>query len=55
MQARELISRSSGAERTLALATEHSNMARQALQGLPDSEAKQALDDLARDMLNRKK
>ncbi|KAK4051888.1 coq1 putative hexaprenyl diphosphate synthase [Microbotryomycetes sp. JL201] len=54
-KARHLIARSSGAERTLALATEHSNMAREALEGLPDSEAKQALDDMARDMLTRKK
>ncbi|KAM0788341.1 hypothetical protein ACM66B_001482 [Microbotryomycetes sp. NB124-2] len=54
-KARHLISRSSGAERTLALATDHSNMARQALEGLPDSDAKQALDDMAKDMLTRKK
>ncbi|KAK4058365.1 coq1 putative hexaprenyl diphosphate synthase [Microbotryomycetes sp. JL221] len=54
-KARQLITKSSGAERTLELATRHSNMAREALKGLPDSEAKQALDDLAKDMLTRKK
>ncbi|ORY79282.1 isoprenoid synthase domain-containing protein [Leucosporidium creatinivorum] len=54
-QARHLISRSSGAERTAALAAEHSKLARQALEGLPDSEARTALDNMARDTLSRKK
>lgn len=54
-QTRHLISRSSGAERTAALAAEHSKLARQALEGLPESEARQALDDMARDTLTRKK
>lgn len=55
MQARFLIGKSSGAERTLALATEHSNLARKALESLPESEARTALDNMARDTLIRRK
>jgi hexaprenyl-diphosphate synthase len=54
-QARHLILRSSGAERTAALAEHHSKLARQALEGLPESEARTALDHMARDTLTRKK
>lgn len=54
-QARQLILRSSGAERTLELATKHSDLARKALEGLPDSEARTALDEMARDTLTRRK
>lgn len=55
LQARHLISKSSGAERTAALAEEHSQLARKALVGLPESDARTALDELARDTLSRKK
>lgn len=55
VQARYLISKSSGAERTASLAAEHSKTARAALEGLPDSEARTALDELARDTLSRTK
>lgn len=55
IQARHLIARSSGAERTLELARKHSDLARKALEGLPESEARTALDEMARDTLTRKK
>lgn len=55
LQAGELISRSSGAEKTLALAREHSDKAREALRVFPESEAREALDKLARDTLTRRK
>ncbi|GAA6034849.1 hypothetical protein JCM8097_009331 [Rhodosporidiobolus ruineniae] len=54
-EAKHLILRSSGAARTFALAEEHSALAIQALQGLPESEARDALEKIARDVLTRKK
>lgn len=54
-QARDLITRSSGAERTATLAAEHAATAREALQGLPESESRQALEDLTFKVLDRKK
>jgi hexaprenyl-diphosphate synthase len=53
--ARYLISKSSGAARTAELAERHSKIARKALEGLPETEARQALDDLAVDSLKRTK
>lgn len=55
MQARDLVHRSSGPARTAALAESHAQLARDALQGLPDSEARQALEGLTRTVLNRSK
>lgn len=54
-QARDLILRSNGAERTLALAAEHAEKAREALRVLPESDAREALDKMARDTLTRSK
>ncbi|KAL8276953.1 hypothetical protein RQP46_010681 [Phenoliferia psychrophenolica] len=54
-RARYLIGKSSGAERTAKLAEEHSLLARKALEGLPESDARTALDELARDTLKRTK
>ena len=53
MQARDLVKRSSGPAQTSALAEGHAQMARDALKGLPDSEAREALDGLTRTVLNR--
>lgn len=54
-QARELILKSDGAERTALLAQAHSELASKALESLPDSPAKDALDNIARDTLIRKR
>ncbi|KAK4701936.1 hypothetical protein P7C70_g4290, partial [Phenoliferia sp. Uapishka_3] len=54
-KARHLINKSSGAERTFKLAEEHSLMARKSLEDLPESDAREALDKLAKDTLTRLK
>ncbi|GAA5983804.1 hypothetical protein JCM11641_005197 [Rhodosporidiobolus odoratus] len=54
-EAKSLILRSSGAARTYALAEEHSAAAIAALGSLPESEARDALEKIARDVLTRKK
>ncbi|SCV67736.1 BQ2448_5347 [Microbotryum intermedium] len=51
----DMISRSSGAERTFELARRHSQVAIDALQGLPESAAKDELERIARDTVTRKK
>jgi hexaprenyl-diphosphate synthase len=52
-QARELVRRSSGVQRTRELAQQHADKAREVLQALPDSEAKDALDVLAERVMTR--
>ncbi|GAA6000495.1 hypothetical protein JCM10207_008038 [Rhodosporidiobolus poonsookiae] len=54
-QAKHLILRSSGAARTYALAEEHCAAAIAALRQLPESDARDALEKIARDVLTRKK
>ncbi|GAA5869955.1 hypothetical protein JCM16303_001850 [Sporobolomyces ruberrimus] len=54
-RAKQLILRSSGATRTYALAEEHSRMAIEALYELPESEARDGLEKIAKDVLTRKK
>lgn len=54
-QAKDLILRSSGASRTLDLAAAHSAAAIEALHRLPESDARDALEKMARDVLTRKK
>lgn len=54
-RARELVNRSSGPAQTAALAEAHAQLARDALRGLPDSDARQALEGLTRTVLNRTK
>ncbi|GAA5923939.1 hypothetical protein JCM10213_004452 [Rhodosporidiobolus nylandii] len=54
-EAKHLILRSSGAARTYALAEEHSAAAIAALRQLPESDARDALEKIARDVLTRKK
>jgi hexaprenyl-diphosphate synthase len=53
-QARELVRRSSGVERTRDLARSHAEKAREALDGLPDSDAKVALEALTERVVQRK-
>lgn len=53
-QARLLVYKSSGLKKTLALAHEHIDTAIAALEGLPPSEAKSALIQLARNLPTRK-
>lgn len=52
-QARDFVRRSSGVAQTAALAENHAQLARDALRGLPESEAKEALDGLTRTVLSR--
>ncbi|GAA5879741.1 hypothetical protein JCM3774_000171 [Rhodotorula dairenensis] len=54
-RAKHFILRSSGAERTFALAEQHSNAAIEALRRLPETDARDALEKIARDVLTRKK
>ncbi|KWU44191.1 terpenoid synthase [Rhodotorula sp. JG-1b] len=54
-RAKHLILRSSGAERTFALAEQHSNAAIEALRRLPETDARDALEKIARDVLTRTK
>lgn len=54
-QARDLISRSSGAVRTAELARKHGNLALDALKTLPETEARAALEALVAQVLNRSK
>lgn len=54
-RAKQLILRSSGATRTYALAEEHSKLAIEALYELPESEARDGLEKIAKDVLTRKK
>ena len=55
VQAKDLILRSSGASRTFDLASAHSAAAIEALHRLPESDARDALEKIARDVLTRKK
>jgi hypothetical protein len=52
-QARDLVSRSTGVERTRELARSHADKAKQLLETLPDSEAKNALGVLAELVVKR--
>ncbi|BGP23239.1 coq1 putative hexaprenyl diphosphate synthase [Rhodotorula toruloides] len=54
-RAKHLISLSSGAARTFTLAEQHSQAAIDALRRLPESDARDALEKIARDVLTRKK
>ncbi|GAA5975819.1 hypothetical protein JCM10908_005291 [Rhodotorula pacifica] len=54
-RAKHLILRSSGAERTFALAEQHSNAAIEAIRRLPETDARDALEKIARDVLTRTK
>ncbi|GAA5887313.1 hypothetical protein JCM6882_002488 [Rhodosporidiobolus microsporus] len=54
-EAKHLILRSSGAARTFALAEQHSAAAIEALRQLPESDARDALEKIAREVLTRKK
>ena len=54
-QARYLISQSSGAERTATLAASHATAAKDCLKGLPESEARTALEELTDQVLARTK
>jgi hexaprenyl-diphosphate synthase len=54
MQARDLVRRSSGIERTRDLARAHADMAKEVLNVLPDSDAKSALDVLTERVVERK-
>ncbi|BGP38383.1 coq1 putative hexaprenyl diphosphate synthase [Rhodotorula kratochvilovae] len=54
-RAKDLILRSSGASRTFDLASAHSAAAIEALHRLPESDARDALEKIARDVLTRKK
>ncbi|KAI5478496.1 hexaprenyl-diphosphate synthase [Pseudohyphozyma bogoriensis] len=54
-RARYLIGKSSGLDRTRELAGEHAAAARRVLEGLPESEAREALDKLALESTERKK
>lgn len=55
VQAKHLILRSSGAARTFTLAEQHSQAAIDAIRRLPESDARDALEKIARDVLTRKK
>jgi hexaprenyl-diphosphate synthase len=55
LQARDLVNKSSGPAQTAALAEAHAQLARDALKGLPESEAREALEGLTRTVLNRTK
>jgi hexaprenyl-diphosphate synthase len=54
MQARDLVRRSSGVERTHDLARAHADKAKEVLNVLPDSDAKSALEVLTERVLERK-
>ena len=54
-QARELVIQSDGIEQTRALAEDYANKAAAALDAFPDSEAKEGLIQMTRDVLKRKK
>ncbi|CEQ41834.1 SPOSA6832_03615 [Sporobolomyces salmonicolor] len=54
-RAKHLITRSSGASRTYALAEEHSRAAIEALHQLPESDARDGLEKIAKDVLTRSK
>ena len=54
LQARDLVRRSSGVERTRALALAHTDKARELLQLLPESDARHALEALADRVVRRK-
>jgi len=53
-KARDLVLRSSGVQRTRALAQEYANKAKAVLQDLPESEARTALEVLAERVIGRK-
>lgn len=52
-QARDLVRRSSGVERTRALAQAHADKAREVLKHLPESTARSALETLAEKVVKR--
>jgi len=53
-KARDIVLRSKGVERTRELAQAYADKAKEALQVLPESEAKEALGALADRVMNRK-
>jgi hexaprenyl-diphosphate synthase len=53
VQARDMVRRSSGVQRTRDLAQAHADQAREVLRALPDSDAKFALDSLAEKVMKR--
>lgn len=54
-RARDLVRKSSGPAQTAALAEAHAQLAFDALKGLPESEAREALEGLTKTVLNRTK
>lgn len=54
-RARELVRKSSGPAQTAALAEVHAQLALDALKGLPESEAREALEGLTKTVLKRTK
>lgn len=54
-QARELVLKSNGIEQTRALAEDYANKAAAAIAEFPESEAKEGLLQMTRDVLKRKK
>lgn len=53
--ARNLVRKSAGPEKTVKLAEKHAALAMEALQGLPESDAREALEGLTKTVLNRTK
>lgn len=53
--ARNLVRKSSGPEKTVLLAKKHADLAMEALRGLPESDAREALEGLTKTVLNRTK
>lgn len=53
--ARNLVRKSSGPEKTVQLAKKHADLALEALRGLPESDAREALEGLTKTVLNRTK
>lgn len=54
-KAREIVRKSSGPAQTAALAQAHAQLALDALKGLPESDAREALEGLTKTVLNRTK
>lgn len=54
LQARDIVLRSSGVQRTRELAQAYSDKAKEVLQVLPDSEAKSALEALTERVIGRR-
>ena len=55
VQAREIVSESTGLEQTRALAQEYVNKAIQAIAGFPESEAKTGLIEMCTKVMKRRK